>query len=192
MRLWLAPHLAHLVKTLRILGLDTRLWRRGRTGWTEEDRIIQQERYPLPVRGVTVITLKTEFELSQVREILKALKSPPRSLETVRSVPALQLAFNPPFLGGSGPLPPGNTGLCPADPTPFPAVFRVRPPILAGDPRPEHAAPLGGMGDNLIMDLLQNLSGTETRIFTKPSSRRTPGSRVVKGLNGPGPRRSPG
>jgi uncharacterized protein with PIN domain len=73
MRLWLSPHLAYLKKTLRMLGLDARIWRKGGSGWTSEDRFIQPARYPLLLKGVTALTLKTENPTEQVREILQAL-----------------------------------------------------------------------------------------------------------------------
>src|SRR5512141_1167036 len=73
MRLWLSPHLAYLKKTLRMLGLDARIWPKGRVGWAPEDRFIQPVRYPLPLKGVSALTLKTESETDQVREILQGL-----------------------------------------------------------------------------------------------------------------------
>ena len=60
MRLWLAPHLAHLKNLLRMAGLDTRIWRKGSGGGEPGDRVIQSIRYPLPVKGVTVVSLRLQ------------------------------------------------------------------------------------------------------------------------------------
>jgi uncharacterized protein len=73
MRLWLSPHLAYLKKTLRMLGLDARIWPKGRLAWAPGDRCIQPVRYPLPVKDRPVLTLETENQTDQVREILQAL-----------------------------------------------------------------------------------------------------------------------
>jgi hypothetical protein len=73
MRLWLSPHLAHLKKTLRMLGLDVRIRPTGRTGWFPGDRFIYSARYPAPSTEAGTITLKTESQTDQVREILQAL-----------------------------------------------------------------------------------------------------------------------
>jgi uncharacterized protein with PIN domain len=77
MRLWLSPHLAYLKKTLRMLGLDVRIGGKTLLGWTPEDRFVQPARYPLPLRGAAAVTLKTETEPDQIREILQALDLSP-------------------------------------------------------------------------------------------------------------------
>lgn len=73
MRLWLSPHLAYLKKTLVMLGLDVRVWRKGLPAWAPGDRTIQTARYPLPVKDRPVLTLEAERETDQVWEILQAL-----------------------------------------------------------------------------------------------------------------------
>jgi len=73
MRLWLSPHLAYLKKTLGMLGLDVRIWEKGRPGWTPGDRYIHPARYPQPREGVEAVALETENAMDQVREILAAL-----------------------------------------------------------------------------------------------------------------------
>jgi len=77
MRLWLAPHLAHLKKILRMAGLDTRIWRKGIGGFGPEDRVVQSIRYPLPVKGVTVVSLVSEERGEQLREVVKSLAIEP-------------------------------------------------------------------------------------------------------------------
>jgi uncharacterized protein with PIN domain len=73
MRLWLAPHLAHLKNMLRMAGLDTRIWKKGVGGMEPEDRVIQLLRHPLPVKGVTVLSLASEGMEEQVRETVRVL-----------------------------------------------------------------------------------------------------------------------
>jgi uncharacterized protein with PIN domain len=73
MRLWLAPHLAHLKKNLRMAGLDTLAWKKGVGGIEPGDRVIQLLRYPLPVKGVTVVSLFSEGKEEQLREVFGAL-----------------------------------------------------------------------------------------------------------------------
>jgi uncharacterized protein len=73
MRLWLAPHLAHLTKFMRMAGLDTRIWKKGVGGIEPEDRVFQLLRYPLPVKGATVISLVSEESGEQLREVFNAL-----------------------------------------------------------------------------------------------------------------------
>ncbi|MCU0578084.1 MAG: Mut7-C RNAse domain-containing protein [Desulfobacterota bacterium] len=73
MRLWLSPHLAYLKKTLRMLGLDVRIRSKSRSGWLPNDRFIHPDRYPSWNTEAGAITLKTETEAEQVREILQAL-----------------------------------------------------------------------------------------------------------------------
>lgn len=77
MRLWLAPHLAHLKKILRMAGLDTRIWKKGVGGFGPEDRVVQSFRYPLPVKGVTVVSLVSVERGEQLREVLKVLAFKP-------------------------------------------------------------------------------------------------------------------
>ena len=77
MRLWLAPHLAHLNKILRMAGLDTRIWRKGVGGFEPEDRVVQSIRYPLPVKGVAVVSLVSVERAEQLRELFKALAFKP-------------------------------------------------------------------------------------------------------------------
>ena len=77
MRLWLAPHLAHLKKILRMAGLDTRIWKKGVGGFEPEDRVVQSIRYPLPVKGVTVVSLVSVERGEQLREVFKALAFKP-------------------------------------------------------------------------------------------------------------------
>jgi len=73
MRLWLAPHLAYLKNILRMAGLDTRIWKKGVGGIEPEDRVIQLLRYPLPVKGVTVVSLASDGMEEQLREVFRAL-----------------------------------------------------------------------------------------------------------------------
>jgi uncharacterized protein len=73
MRLWLAPHLTHLKNILRMAGLDTRIWRKGSGGSEPEDRVIQSIRYPLPVKGGTVVSLVSDEKGEQLRELFAAL-----------------------------------------------------------------------------------------------------------------------
>ena len=80
MRLWLAPHLAHLNKIMRMAGLDTRIWKKGVGGIEPEDRLIQLLRYPLPVKGVTVVSLVSEESGEQLREVFKALAFKPNRI----------------------------------------------------------------------------------------------------------------
>jgi hypothetical protein len=77
MRLWLAPHLAHLKNMLRMAGLDTRIWKKGAGGIEPEDRVIQLLRYPLPVKGVTVVSLVSGERGEQLREVFKTLPFQP-------------------------------------------------------------------------------------------------------------------
>ena len=73
MRLWLAPHLAQLKNILRMAGLDTRIWEKGIGGIEPEDRVIQLRRYPLPVKGVKVVSLDSDGLEEQRREVFKVL-----------------------------------------------------------------------------------------------------------------------
>jgi uncharacterized protein len=73
MRLWLAPHLAHLKNTLRMAGLDARIWRKGSGGGEPEDRVVQSLSYPLPIKGAPVVTLVSEEKGEQLRELFGAL-----------------------------------------------------------------------------------------------------------------------
>ena len=77
MRLWLAPHLAQLKKVLRMAGLDTRIWKKGVGGFEPEDRVVQSVRYPLPVKGVTVVSLVSVEKGEQLREVFNALAFKP-------------------------------------------------------------------------------------------------------------------
>ena len=58
-------------------GLDTRIWRKGTGGFAPEDRVVQSVRYPLPVKGVTVVSLISEERGEQFRELFKALALKP-------------------------------------------------------------------------------------------------------------------
>ena len=73
MRFWLAPHLAFLLQWLRILGFEARLWRKGMPGWDPEDTLIQWDRYPLPVRGVRVISLGSTTREGLLKELFSSL-----------------------------------------------------------------------------------------------------------------------
>jgi uncharacterized protein with PIN domain len=54
-------------------GLDTRIWKKGVGGIGPEDRVVQSIRYPLPVKGVTVVSLVSVERGEQLREVFKAL-----------------------------------------------------------------------------------------------------------------------
>lgn len=75
MTFWIAPHLAFLVQWLRVLGVDTRLWDKGVTHEAEEETVVQWDRYPLPITGLTiqVLTLSGATREDLLKEFFKAL-----------------------------------------------------------------------------------------------------------------------
>ena len=83
-------------------GLDTRIWRKGSGGGEPEDRVVQSIRYPLAVKGVTVVSLVSEEKGEQLRELFDALGLKPngpsflgrciRCNQPLKRLPAEELA----------------------------------------------------------------------------------------------------
>ncbi len=57
MRFIIAPHLAFLVQWLRILGVDVRLWDKGKTFTVEGETVVQWAPYPLPIERTKARTI---------------------------------------------------------------------------------------------------------------------------------------
>ncbi|MBA4392686.1 MAG: hypothetical protein C0407_03940 [Desulfobacca sp.] len=75
LRFWIAPHLAFLVQWLRVLGVDVRIWGKRVILGTEEEIVVQWDRYPLALEGIKInrITLSSSSREDLLKEFFKVL-----------------------------------------------------------------------------------------------------------------------
>jgi uncharacterized protein len=79
MRFWIAPHLAFLIQWLRVLGVDGRLWGKEGIPDSEEEAVVQWDRYPLPLDPIRtrIITLSASTPETLLKEFFGKIGLPP-------------------------------------------------------------------------------------------------------------------
>ena len=75
----IAHHLAFLVQWLRVLGVDVRLWDKGKTFTVEGEAVVQWAPYPLPIEGAKarIITLSSTTREALLKEFFQVTGTRP-------------------------------------------------------------------------------------------------------------------